>query len=137
MVVQQVNGILPCAAAQEAQLHVLGTKAQTPKGLLGRWQSIPKQQGMVMQVVLPAQHLHSRHSSYGASLLLPRLTTLLLSSSTSITLYSVSPVGLSPSPVNDHGSSTALTCKLYVTSIYMYMYTQRERERERERDEHI
>lgn len=48
------------------QLQVLGTKAQTPKGLLGSWQSIPKQQGIEVHVVAE-QHLHSKHSWNGAS----------------------------------------------------------------------
>lgn len=49
---------------QELQWHDLGTKAQTPNGLLGSWQLMPKQQGMVAQVV-EEQHLHSKHSSNG------------------------------------------------------------------------
>lgn len=53
--------------AQEVQLHVLGTKAHTPKGLFGSWQSMPKQQGMVVQMVVE-QHLHSKHSWNGSSL---------------------------------------------------------------------
>lgn len=61
--------------AQEVQLQVLGTKAQVPKGLSGSWQSMPKQQGMLAQLLgsLAAQHLQRRQSWNGANLLRPTL----------------------------------------------------------------
>jgi len=83
--------------------------------LLGSRQSIPKQQDMVAQVVVaaPAQHLHSKHSWKGASLLLHKSSSPFLP----ITLYSAASIGRNSPAVelNDVFTGEASTANILVT----------------------